>query len=174
MSDNGDQPLVVVGLMGSGKTTVGRLLAKALGREFRDSDADLERRYGQSAAQQQAQAGTDTLHAREATVLREAIVDRPAAVIAAAASVVEDARARAALKDGAFVVWLDAPPAVLASRIHPGDHRPYYHPDPETMLTQQYAERGSLFREVADLIVDVSRATPEQIAATILAAVPPP
>jgi len=168
MSVDLDQPLVVVGLMGSGKTTVGRLLAKALDREFRDSDADLERRYRASAAQQQARKGTDTLHDREATVLREALADRPPAVIAAAASVVEDARARAALREGAYVVWLDAPPVVLAGRIHRGDHRPYYHSDPETMLAQQYAERAPLFQEVADLTVDVSQATPDEIAATIL------
>lgn len=170
MSRSVSEPIVLVGLMGSGKTSVGTLLAAELGRHFRDSDWGLERRYGQTAAEQVAQYGADVLHEREAAVVREGLLARPPAVIAAAASVVEDPPTRAALA-GAYVVWLDAPPEVLAGRIGPGgDHRPHYDPDPVVMLTRQRARRAPWFREIADLKVDVSEINPDEVTARILAA----
>lgn len=166
-----NQPIVLVGLMGSGKTSVGTRLAAALGCQFRDSDWGLERRYGQTAAEQVAQHGADLLHEREAAVVREGLAVRPPAVIAAAASVVEDPATRAAL-GGAYVVWLDAPPELLATRIGAGgDHRPHYDPDPVVMLSRQRARRARWFREVADLVVDVSAVDPDEVTARILAAV---
>lgn len=171
MSAGVSEPIVLVGLMGSGKTSVGTRLAAALGVQFRDSDWGLERRYGQTAAQQVAQYGADVLHDREAAVVREGLLVRPPAVIAAAASVVEDPPTRAALAAGAYVVWLDAPPAILAARIGPGgDHRPHYDPDPVVMLKRQREQREPWFREVADLTVDVSEIDPDQVTARILAA----
>jgi shikimate kinase len=165
-----NEPVVLVGLMGSGKTSVGKRLAAALGWQFRDSDWGLERRYGQTAAEQVAQYGADVLHEREAAVVREGLAVRPPAVIAAAASVVEDPPTRAALAR-AYVVWLDAPPKVLAARIGPGgDHRPHYDPDPVVMLSRQREQRAPWFRQVADLVVDVSEIDPDQVTARILAA----
>jgi len=166
-----NQPIVLVGLMGSGKTSVGTRLAAALGREFRDSDQELEEKYELSAAEQVAQFGAEVLHDREALVLREALAELPPVVAAAAASVVDDPESRSALVGaGAFVVWLDAPPHLLAGRIGSSDHRPHYHADPETMLRQQYERRAHLFREIADLTVDVSRIGPDQVAGTVLTA----
>lgn len=166
-----DRPLVLVGLMAAGKTSVARRLATALGRPFRDSDRDLEQRYGSSAAEQYGRHGVELLHEREAAVLRAALAARPAPVIAAAASVVDDPACRAALAGpDAFVVWLDAPPEVLATRIGTGDHRPHYHPDPEAMLAAQYAQRAGRFRSVSDLRVEVGGATPAEAASAVLAA----
>jgi shikimate kinase len=166
-----NQPIVLVGLMGSGKTSVGTRLAAALGREFRDSDQELEEKYELSAAEQVARFGTEVLHDREAQVLREALAELPPVVAAAAASVVDDPDSRSALAGArAFVVWLDAPPHLLAGRIGSSDHRPHYHPDPQIMLQQQYERRAHLFREIADLTVDVSRIGPDQVAGTVLTA----
>jgi shikimate kinase len=163
-----DRPVVLVGLMGSGKTTIGTRLAEALARPMRDSDEVLEGRYGQSAAEQYRRYGADVLHAREAAVLRQVLTERPPPVIAAAASVVDDPACLAALAD-AFVVWLDAPPRVLAERIRGVDHRPHYDPDLEAMLTNQYRRRVDRFRGVADLTVDVSDTSPERTTAAVLA-----
>jgi shikimate kinase len=166
-----NQPIVLVGLMGSGKTSVGTRLAAALGREFRDSDQELEEKYELSAAEQVERFGAEVLHDREADVLREAVTARPPVVAAAAASVVDDSSCRAALTGArAYVVWLDAPPQVLAGRIGSGDHRPHYHADPETMLRQQYERRAPRFRELADLTVDVARNGPDEVASMILEA----
>nr|WP_203950600.1 shikimate kinase [Microbispora rosea] len=163
-----DIPIVVMGLMGAGKSTVARLLADALDRPMRDSDADLEARYGATAAAMAGSLGADELHAREAEVLRDALADRPAPVIAAAASTVEDPGTRRAL-DSAFVVFLDGPPEVLAERMKSSSHRPHFKPDLVRMLTEQRDLRLPWFREVADVIADPSAHGPEEIAATVLA-----
>ncbi|GIH78574.1 shikimate kinase [Planobispora longispora] len=164
-----DRPIVVTGLMGSGKTSVARILAAELGRGLRDSDPDISARYGgATAAETVATAGTEELHRREAEHLAESLAGRPAPVIAAAASVVDDPGRRAALKE-ATVVWLDAPPAILAERMRSGAHRPHFEPDLEAMLVKQRARRGPLFAEVADLTFDVSDLSPEEVAARVLA-----
>jgi shikimate kinase len=169
MGEAGEEPLVLVGLMGSGKTSVARRLAAALGRGLRDSDADLEAEFGDTAAAQVAEEGRRVLHGRERRHLLDALVEQPPPVIAAAASVVDDASCRGALAP-AFVVWLDAPPYVLAERMRHGDHRPHYEPDLNRMLSNQYDRRAPGFREVADLIVDVSEPAPEEVARAILTA----
>ncbi|MBB2911332.1 shikimate kinase [Streptosporangium becharense] len=163
-----DRPIVVTGLMGSGKSSVGRLLAEELGRELRDSDPDIAARYGgATAAETVASEGAGVLHAREASHLRESLAERPPVVVAAAASVVDDPESRAAMGP-ALVVWLDAPPAVLAERMRSGAHRPHFEPDLEAMLTKQRTRRGPLFAEVADLTFDVSSTSPEEVAAAVL------
>jgi shikimate kinase len=172
VSPHRSPPVVLVGLMGSGKTSVAKRLARRLGRPVRDSDLDLEAAYGETAAEQAARLGADELHAREARVLRDALADDAgdhAPVIAAAASTVEDPACREALAP-AFVVWLDAPPHVLADRMRGGSHRPHYDPDLEKMVADQYQRRARWFREVADLTVDVTSPTPDQVGATVLAA----
>lgn len=163
------RPVVLLGLMGSGKTTVARLVAKALGRPMRDSDDELEATYGLSAAEQVARHGKDVLHQRESQQLRQALADQRAPVVAAAASVVEDPACRAALGD-AFVVWLDAPAAVLADRMREGLHRPHYRRDLAQMLTEQYQRRAPWFRQVADLRVDVATLPPRRVAEQVVAA----
>ncbi|GIH27216.1 shikimate kinase [Acrocarpospora phusangensis] len=160
--------MVIVGLMGAGKSTVGRLVADALGRDQRDSDADLHDRYGLTAAEIAATLGADVLHEREARVLRAALDRRPPLVIGAAASTVEDAEARQALRR-AFVVFLDGPPALLAERMRSSAHRPHFLPDLERMLTEQRERRLPYFVEVADLTADATRPA-EEIAAQVLAA----
>jgi shikimate kinase len=163
------RPVVVVGLMGSGKTTVARQLAGALGRPVRDSDEDLQARYGASAAEQYADHGAAVLHEREAEQLRRALASSPAPVVAAAASIIDDPACRAALRR-AFVVWLDAPAAVLADRIGGKDHRPHYDPDPHRMLARQHRQRAARFRAVADLCLDASERSPQQVVEAVLAA----
>ncbi|HLU45194.1 MAG TPA: shikimate kinase [Natronosporangium sp.] len=166
------RPVVLLGLMGAGKTSVGRRVAAALARPFWDSDEKLTARYGATAAEQHRTVGEAVLHAREAALLREAVAARPAPVVAAAASVVEDPGTVAALAQ-AYVVWLNAPPEVLASRVaaSAADHRPRFRTDLVAQFQEQYDRRGARLRQLADLVVDVSRRRPPQVAATVLAAV---
>lgn len=160
------RPVVLLGLMGAGKSSVAAGLADALGMPWRDSDQDLQARYGLDAAEHAQRYGADVLHEREAVQLRDALAQDPPPVVAAAASVVEDPDCRRALQP-AFVVWLDAPPEVLADRMRDGEHRPHYRADLVQMLADQRHRRAGWFAELADLTVDVRDTSPEQAVATV-------
>lgn len=163
-----DGPVVVLGLMGTGKTTVARLLADRLGRPLRDSDDDILTAEHRTAAEISATDGADALHDIEARHLLDALAERPPVVVAAAASTVERADCRAALR-AATVVWLDAATAVLVGRFAGGAYRPRFGPDLAVMLTGQDRRRRPLFTEVADIHLDTGAATPDQVAARVLA-----
>jgi len=154
-----DRPIAVLGLMGAGKTSLATLLAARWGRPLRDSDADLEARFGRTAAVLAAELGKDGLHDLEAEHLRLALDERPAPVIAAAASTVDRDECRRALTD-ALVIWLDGSPQILAARHAAGGHRPLYGADVLDMLLDMDALRRPLFDEVADVRV-IIESTPD-------------
>ena len=163
-----DRPVVVLGLMGSGKSTVARLLGAALGRPVRDSDDDILAGQGRTAAQISVAEGADALHDIEARHLLDGLAERPPVVVAAAASTVERPECRAALR-GATVVWLDADTAVLVGRFASGAHRPRFDPDLAVMLAEQDRRRRPLFAQVADLHLDTGTASPPELAERVLA-----
>lgn len=160
------RPVVVLGLMGAGKSSVAGGVAAALRRPLRDSDVDLEAATGRTAADL-ARESVEALHALEARHLLDALTD-PAAVVAAAASTVEDDACRAALA-GALVVWLDAPTAVLAPRFAGGAHRPRFGRGIEALLAEQTTRRVPLFEQVADLRLD-ARSPVDELVDTVCAA----
>src|SRR5438046_697618 len=90
--------IVLVGLMGAGKTTVGRRLAGYLGWPWRDSDLDIEADTGSTVRELREGAGVDAMHALEAAQLLHALAETDPSVISAAASVVDSAVCRRALK----------------------------------------------------------------------------
>ena len=150
-----DTHIVLVGLMGAGKSTVGSLLAQRLQREFFDNDALLERRTGQTAKSIRRDLGEDELHRIEAEVLLECLSTGPVAVIAAAASTVLDAQVREALRDAAFVVWLRADLRALTERLVDPGTRPLFGNIGE-VLAHQDENRAALFASIADVVVDTS------------------
>jgi shikimate kinase len=158
MSKN--KPVVVIGLMGSGKSTAGRLISEAVHLPFSDSDPFLVAGHGGTAKQIAAREGADALHHYEAEHVLTELAGEPK-VIAAAASTLEDPRVRAALRQ-ALVIWLDAADEILAERMSRSDHRPSF--DPAAMR----ARREQYFREVADLVYDVGALTPEQVRDAVL------
>ncbi len=142
--------VVLVGLMGAGKSSVGRLLAAWLGRPFVDSDEQIERRAQRSGAEIAAQDGVAALHELEWDVLRRALSDPAPAVIAAAASVVDSDDCMAALA-GRFVIWVDAPDPVLAGRLATEPHRRRLGPDPLGALAEQRIRRDPRYAALATL-----------------------
>ncbi len=167
--------VVLLGLMGTGKTTIGHLLAAELGRPFRDSDADIEHRLGLTARELRDRDGTDALHALEARHLLDALADPVPAVIGAAASAIVDDACRAALRGPeVLAVWLRGDPAVLADRFPADGHRPAYGDEPAAFLAEQAAHRDPLFAEVAPLVVDLDDGSAEDVARRILAAIDGP
>ncbi len=149
--------IVLVGLMGSGKTTVGAALADALGVPHRDSDTDITRETGMTGREHAARDGIEALHALEAGHLLDALAQPTATVISAAASILDDLACRSALRDPRhLVVWLDASPAALAARLKPDDHRPDLGSDFADVLERQATQRTPALREIADLTLDAT------------------
>src|SRR5258707_15898480 len=94
--------IAIIGLMGAGKTTVGRALAARLGWTWRDSDATIEAATGETVRQLRDEEGVDAMHGREAAALLTALAEDPPSVISAAASVIDVPECREALSDPAI------------------------------------------------------------------------
>jgi shikimate kinase len=162
--------VVLVGMMGAGKTTVGRELAARLGWRFLDSDALVEASTGSTVAELFATGGEDAFRAEESRVLAEALAsDGPAVVSAAGGAVLAPAN-RALLATARAVVWLRAEPATLAARVGSGEGRPLLRDHPATTLAGLDAVRRPLYGEVADVIVDVDGLDSSMVVDRILAA----
>lgn len=149
--------LVLVGLMGSGKTTCGRLAAERLGREFVDTDAVIEAADGRTVREIWLADGEPAFRRLERQVVLDALAAETPAVIAAAGGVVLDADNRRALAEApALVAWLFADPAALVDRVTGGGHRPLLDDDPAATLAAMADSRAALYAEVADVTIDVS------------------
>ncbi len=119
-----DRPIVLVGLMGVGKSTVGRRLAKRLGLPFVDSDTAIEDAAGgASAAEVFLRYGEDNYRDGERRLVAR-LVDGERRVIATGGGAFADPRTRKLLKERAITIWLDAPIEVLAERTGRRDTRP--------------------------------------------------
>lgn len=161
--------LVLVGMMGVGKTTVGRIVASRMGRPLLDSDVMIEARTGSTVREIWSGEGEAAFRALERTVLLEALASPEPAVIVAAGGVVLDERNRAALRESAArVVWLAGDVSTLAERVRRADHRPLLDGDPAAALARMGEQREPLYREVADAIVSVENRTPAEVAVAVL------
>jgi shikimate kinase len=166
--------IVLVGPMGVGKTSVGLRLAAAFGRPFVDSDAVLEA-SGTDADELARIEGVPALHRREAELVLDALAARVPSVIAAAASVVDDAAARAALADH-DVVWLRGSPELLVARAAAAgaDHRRELGADTADTVAAIAAldrARAAHNREVADVTVAVDDLTVNEVYSAVLAGI---
>jgi shikimate kinase len=149
--------VVLLGLMGAGKTSIGRIVADRLGCLLIDGDEQLaERTGGRTAADVAAAEGIDALHAMESDIALRALASGDPAVIGPAASVCESAVVRDHLVDQA-VVWLTAPAELLARKSTEKDHRPLVDDeDPAVLLERQRAIREPLVMALDPLVIDVS------------------
>jgi shikimate kinase len=163
--------VVLVGMMGAGKTTVGTALATRLGRRFVDSDELIEARTGRTVREIFETDGEPAYRVLETEAMVEALDDPAPLVIAAAGGVVLRPENREALeRSGAFVVWLRADPSVLAGRVQVGDHRPLLDGDPEGAMRRLLPQRQQWYEEVADVAIDTDGVPVEQLVDEVLAA----
>jgi shikimate kinase len=160
--------VVLVGMMGSGKTTIGSRLARRLDRPFVDSDVQVEERAARTVRQIFETEGEAAFRALESEVLAEALIGEEPSVIAAAGGTVLDARNRERMRACGVVIHLDAPAAVLAGRVGGDDHRPLLGDDPAAALSRMEDARRDLYREVADHVVEVGTHDAETVVARIM------
>jgi len=161
--------LALVGMMGSGKTTVGVRVAAARHRPFLDSDQMIESREGRTVREIWLAEGEPAYRAMETEVLREALDSPEPVVIGVAGGVIlrEENRRRLERPD-VLTVRLRADPEVLVGRVRSQDHRPLIDDDPLTTLQRLATERESLYAEVADVTLEVGEATVEEITEQVL------
>lgn len=169
MSTCTDSHIVLVGMMGAGKSSVGRALARKLGRQLLDSDEMIEGRTGRTVREIWSADGEPAFRKLETEVLSEAIAATEPAIIAAAGGVVLSEDNRSVLKGaGAHVVWLLADVELLLDRVKAGMHRPLLDEDPEGTLRTMYEQRSDLYQEVADAIVSVDNRSINDVAGAVL------
>jgi len=159
--------------MGTGKTTVARLLAEHRDVELLDTDKMIEAREGRTVREIFAVSGEQIFRECESKVLRECLTRPGSPVIAGAGGVVvrEENRAmidRARNAGTAVVVWLHARPEVLAERTAKGVHRPLLDDDRMGTLTQMSEDRGPLYASVADIVIDVSDRSVESVVSLLV------
>jgi shikimate kinase len=149
--------VLLLGMMGSGKTSVGREIQARTGWPYVDNDEAVLRDTGLATRELHEQRGTEALRAAESQVMHGALVASPPYLAGIAAGVVEDpANVEALEADDAFVVYLHTPLDVLVRRVGSGEGRPWLQPDPATALRVLSEGREPLYRQVADLVVDTS------------------
>lgn len=123
LTDKLDRPIVLVGLMGAGKSTVGRRLARRLGLPFIDSDSEIEEAAGTTAADLFERYGENDFRDGERRLVAR-LIDGTVRVIATGGGAFVDPRTRQLLNERAITVWLDAPVEVLAERTGRRNTRP--------------------------------------------------
>ena len=164
--------VVLVGMMGSGKSTVGRALSRATGWPLIDNDELLARIYEKSAREILADEGEIALRAAEAEALRLGLTDPSPAIVDAAAGTILDGVIRAALQPE-LVAWLKASPEVLFARSAGAAHRPWLDRGEDWFRTT-VAQREPLYESVADVVVDTETTKAKDAANAILAYLPGP
>jgi shikimate kinase len=160
--------LVLVGMPGSGKSSVGKRLAKVLDLPFVDLDRAVERAAGRTIPELFANEGEPAFRALESAALVEALAAPGPGVIATGGGAVLAPANRAALRDGAEVVWLRARAATLGGRVADGAGRPLLAGDPAAAIEQLLAVRGPIYAEVADIVIDVDQVPVSRVLETVL------
>lgn len=148
-----DRTVALVGLMGAGKSTVGRRLAHALGLPFADADEAIVDAAGQSIQEIFAQHGECEFRRGERKVIAR-LLDEAPHVLATGGGAFVDPATRALMKEKAITVWLKAPLEVLMKRVSRRDDRPLLkEDDPRAVMQRLMNERYPLYAE-ADIVVE--------------------
>ena len=152
-----DRPIVMVGMMGAGKSAIGRRLAQRLGLPFVDADAEIERAAGCTIEEIFDRHGEAAFRDGERRVIAR-LLDGPVGVLATGGGAFMDPETRARIRSRAITVWLKADLDTLVERVSRRGHRPLLkNGDPRAILTQLLEARGPVYAE-ADITVETGNA----------------
>ncbi len=161
--------IVLVGLMGAGKSSIGRRLAQALALPFTDADSEIEAAAGASVEEIFARDGEAAFRNGERRVLAR-LLDNPTQVLATGGGAFMDPETRALIRARAISVWLRADLDLLLARVSRRNNRPLLkNGDPRTVLARLIDERYPIYAE-ADLTVDSLDGPPEATLDKVIAA----
>jgi shikimate kinase len=162
------QTIVLVGLMGAGKTTVGRRLARRLSTEFIDSDFEIEKAAQMTVSDIFAKYGEDYFRAGERRVITR-LLNGPTKILATGGGAFINTETRDIIKTNSITVWLDAELDVLVERTAKRDTRPLLNAgDPRTILKNLMIERGPIYQQ-ADIRVQSSDGPHDMVVEKIIA-----
>lgn len=149
----GTRSIVLIGLMGAGKTAVGRRLANRLDLPFRDADGEIEQAAGQSIKEIFAEHGETYFRKGERKVIARLLEGSPQ-VLATGGGAYMNPETRGAIEALGLSIWLKADLRVLLKRVQRRDHRPLLATgDPEAVMRKLMAERDPVYAK-ADLVVE--------------------
>ena len=158
--------VVLVGFMGTGKSTVGRLLAEKLGWSFVDTDKFIEREQGMTIPELFERSGETVFRTLETDAIRR-VIDEGNQVIATGGGAVLAEANRTVMLQGGYVIALKADKSAIIERVGKDSGRPLLQGDVEGRVTRLLEERRQAY-DFADLIVDTTGLSPEQVADIIL------
>jgi shikimate kinase len=163
-------------MMGSGKTTVGRMAAERLGVDFADTDHVVESRAEMSVQEMFSKKGEEVFRSAESGVLSELLDGRIPVIVAAGGGAVLAEENRALLTHKALVVWLRTTVGALAERVGSGVGRPLLAGDPgdgdkSAHLEKIESERRGIYQSLADIVIDTDGRPVESVAEEVVAAV---
>lgn len=154
--------IVLIGMMGVGKTSIGRRLAKKLGMKFTDSDQEVENAAKCSISDIFEIYGEQVFHDTERRVIKR-LLDDAIHVLATGGSAFSDEETKKLIKDYGISIWLSADLETLLPRIERRDHRPQFNEESDTRSTlSQLIDKYSPLYAEADIRIDCNNSTPEQ------------
>ncbi len=157
--------IVLIGLMGSGKTTVGRIVTQMIGFQFVDTDHLIVETAGKTIPEIFAEEGEAGFRLRESAALRS-LLGKRGCVIATGGGIITQPRNLPLLRHLGYLVWLDADPERLARRTAMNNNRPLLNgeEDPKAKLERLLNERKPLYKSLADLRIKTAELTPQETA----------
>lgn len=163
-----DRPLVLIGLMGAGKTTVGRRLARRLGRRFVDADEEIEQAAGMSIADYFEHYGEPAFREGERRVIARLLDEAEPIVLATGGGAYMDDETRTTIQQKAQSVWLKADLDLLVARTAKRDTRPLLkNGDPRTILKELMDKRYPIYAQ-SDITVETGNVPHEAVVEMIL------
>jgi 3-dehydroquinate synthase len=165
---NSTNNIFLVGLMGSGKTTIGRALAKRLNKRFVDADHEIEARTGASIPWIFEIEGEASFRQREADVIRD-LTAQDGIVLATGGGAVLNEQSRQLLKDRGTVIYLRASVNSILQRTSHDRNRPLLQTDdPKARIEELLLQRAPLYQEVAHIIIETGRPNVQSVVQSIL------
>jgi len=170
---NARNAIVLVGLMGSGKTTVGKRIAQELGYAFVDSDDVVASTAGKSVREIFAQDGEAVFRQCESEAIKSVLADRQSSVVLATGggAVISSENRQLISEQASTVVWLDASVEDLVVRTKSGATRPLLDGDAATTLQSLSSQRSAWYDEVATVRIDTRGKTVAKVCSAVVDAI---